>query len=94
MELTFRELVKMVHPDSNPNITNPSEKMNDIMLNRGNSRALWNLAVRWGLVGGTENEHESVRSNVRISIQSDNVWDTGFRQNVTRRSYWETYWEV
>lgn len=95
MELTFREMVKLVHPDSNPNITNSGEKMNDVMLNRSNSRALWNLACRWGLVQGQENPNTPVRGNIRIVVHRENVWDTGLRpQRRPVRRPVRRYWEV
>jgi len=75
MDITFREIVKLIHPDSNPYITNASEKMNDVMMHRNNPRALWNLAVRWGLVGGESN------------VSDDRCWDTGV--SVGWSTYWE-----
>ena len=95
MEITFREIVKLIHPDSNPLITNPSEKMNDVLLNRANKMALWNLAVRWGLIDGIENNGVSVGvSNITIRV-SNTGWDTGYHPTYGRNpEYWSTYWEV
>lgn len=49
-EMTFTQMVKMIHPDSNPNITNAGEKMREVVKNRKNPSMLYRLAVQWGLV--------------------------------------------
>ena len=89
MELTFREIVKFIHPDSNPSVVNPSEKMTDAILNKSNKRALYNLAVRWGFINSTENVNTIVRnSRITITVRSSG-WDTGLRPNTRTNDYWE-----
>lgn len=53
--ITFTELVKMIHPDVNPHITNPGEKMSQVTSNRNNPSKLFELAVTWGLVTPSKN---------------------------------------
>jgi len=48
--ISFREIVKLVHPDHNPNIQGAAEKIRDITLYRGEESVLFKLAVKWGLV--------------------------------------------
>jgi len=55
--ITFTELVKLIHPDHNPNITNPGEKMATVTRNRNNPSALFNYAVQWGLVTPSKDYH-------------------------------------
>lgn len=88
MELTFREIVKFIHPDSNPSVVNPSEKMSEAVLNKSNKRALYNLAIRWGFINARENVNTTVRnSRITITVHSSG-WDTGLRPH-RRNNYWE-----
>jgi len=50
--ITFPEIAKMIHPDLNPSIDNPGEKMALVTQNKNNPSFLFNLAVRWGLIKG------------------------------------------
>lgn len=50
--ITFTEIAKMIHPDLNPSIDNPGEKMSLVTQNKNNPSFLFNLAVRWGLIKG------------------------------------------
>lgn len=80
-EITFRQLVLKIHPDRNPNITNASEKMTLTKLNKDNPKALFNLAVEWGLVVGTKNEgvtvHTGQKPRVRVNPRPSNTPPTG-----------------
>ncbi len=79
MELTFTEIVKLIHPDSNPDIIDASDKMTIVVRNRGDKKALWNLAVRWKLVLGVENGDTVVNvGQTTININTSG-WDTGER---------------
>jgi len=49
-EVTFKEIVKLVHPDINPGIEDPSGKMSQIMLYRNEPATLYRLSVDWGLI--------------------------------------------
>jgi hypothetical protein len=53
-QIFFKDIVKKIHPDLNPNIKNASEKMNDILLYKNNPRKLYHLAVKWGLLSHTK----------------------------------------
>lgn len=48
--IPFKDLVKMIHPDSNPNIENSGEKMNEAVRNMDDEKALYRLAVKWQLI--------------------------------------------
>ena len=80
MEITFKEIVKLIHPDSNPNITDASEKMTVVVRNRRDTKALWNLAVRWKLISGVENVGIYVHEGkATVTVNTDGGWDTGER---------------
>jgi hypothetical protein len=49
-KISFRELVKLVHPDVNPGITDAGTKMRDIKLYRDNEQMLHRLGVMWGVI--------------------------------------------
>jgi hypothetical protein len=53
--ITFTELVKLIHPDHNPHITNAGEKMAIVTRNRNNPSVLFSYAVDWGLVTPSKN---------------------------------------
>lgn len=50
--ITFRELVKMIHPDLNPEVIDPGTKMATAKRHRDNPSILFDFAVRWGLIKG------------------------------------------
>ena len=80
MEISFTDLVKLIHPDTNPNITNPSEKMSIVLRNRSNKKALYNLAVQWGVVQGTINQGVVIQGDVTLQVRTTvDPWDTGQR---------------
>lgn len=54
--MDFNTLVKMIHPDLNPNIDNPGEKMSEATKNRHNPNMLFFLAEKWGLTGNSSRE--------------------------------------
>ena len=94
MEIGFKELVKMIHPDTNPDIQDASGKMTAVLRNRRDKKALWNLAVRWGLVQGTGNPDVTVfdgDATVQVTTQPQtNPWDTGIRptqEDILREQY-------
>jgi hypothetical protein len=48
--ISFTDIVKLVHPDHNPNIQDAALKIKDIMLFRSDENILFKFAVKWGLV--------------------------------------------
>ena len=48
--LKYFDIVKMIHPDWNPEIQNPTEKMEEATKYRNDESALYELAVKWGLI--------------------------------------------
>lgn len=51
-QISFTDLVRMIHPDSNPEIQDAGAKMSLATKNRNNPHELFRLAVRWGLIEG------------------------------------------
>lgn len=62
--IDFFEIVKMIHPDFNPEIENPSTKMTEVTANKDDPETLYLLAVRWGLI--EDDEIEKVEINYTI----------------------------
>jgi hypothetical protein len=50
--ISFKEAIKMVHPDSNPHITDAGEKVNAIMMYKNDETSLYKLLSNWGLLKG------------------------------------------
>jgi hypothetical protein len=63
--INFKEMVKMIHPDTNPSIIDAGGKMSQVMSNRKDSSYLYTLAVRWGLIGSGKPFTEKVKETVR-----------------------------
>ena len=55
MHIKFTDLVKLIHPDHNPHITDPSGKMTLALAHRKDDKVLWNLAVKWNVACGPRN---------------------------------------
>lgn len=81
--ISFKQIVKWIHPDHNPNIENSSEKMNEAVLNMDNEEALYRLAVKWELIEGDisqtdikykMNEGKSLQKNGSPCIILDTYW--------------------
>lgn len=70
-EITFRELVKLIHPDYNPNITDAGGKMRTAVLYKDEPKELYKLGIRWGVVVGRI-------SQTKITpVPRNSTWDTG-----------------
>jgi len=52
-EITFAEAIRMVHPDSNPNIMNPGDKVRTIMMYKKDPKKMFSCLSAWGLVNGS-----------------------------------------
>lgn len=48
--ITYRELVKLIHPDLNPDISDPGGKMRLITIHKNDPARLFQFAVNWGLI--------------------------------------------
>ena len=48
--ISFKEIVKLVHPDHNPNIVDAGTKMRLVIANRHNETMLHSLGVQWGII--------------------------------------------
>jgi hypothetical protein len=48
--ISFRDIVKLIHPDVNPTIENASIKMTDAVKFRSNEGMLYQLGVLWGVI--------------------------------------------
>lgn len=49
-KIGFFEIVKLIHPDFNPDIENPSTKMSEVVANKDDEESLYRLAVKWGII--------------------------------------------
>ena len=52
--LSFREIVRLIHPDSNPGVDNAGEMMAIAKRHRKDQSFLYELAVHWGIVKPTK----------------------------------------
>lgn len=48
--MKYFDIVKLIHPDWNPDIENPSIKMEEATKNKDDEVTLYKLAVMWGLI--------------------------------------------
>ena len=48
--MEYKELLKMIHPDLNPTITNPGDKITLCKLYKNDPSKLVELAIMWGLI--------------------------------------------
>ncbi|MDY0215235.1 MAG: hypothetical protein RBS24_06980 [Bacilli bacterium] len=48
----YKDLIKKVHPDLNPNVHDAGTKVSQIMANKNNPSELMRLAIQWGLIKG------------------------------------------
>jgi hypothetical protein len=58
--ISFRELVKLIHPDHNPGVTDAGAKMSDVMKYRADEGMLYRLGVHWGVIQPTNQSHTNV----------------------------------
>ena len=85
-KISFREIVKLVHPDHNPNIPDAGAKMALIVANRRNEVMLHHLGVEWGVIKvGT----------TRQAPKTHTTHTTGFRPqpNARRKADIDAYTE-
>lgn len=62
--ISFKEIVKLVHPDHNPNIVDAGAKMALVVANRCNEVMLHNLGVQWGVIKATT-AHQTQKTHAR-----------------------------
>lgn len=48
--ITFKQIVRLIHPDLNPTLTDPSVKMRNAVLFRDDEKALYRMGVKWGVI--------------------------------------------
>jgi curved DNA-binding protein CbpA len=48
--ITFKEIVKLIHPDINPDVKESARKLQQIMVWRNNPRMLYRLAEEWDIL--------------------------------------------
>lgn len=82
--INFRDLVKMIHPDLNPEVIDPGEKMVMAKRHRDNPSFLFSLAVKWGLIEGekaTNTNYSDTRFDSTYYGNNDLIFTCG---NVVR----------
>jgi hypothetical protein len=72
--ITFKEAIKMVHPDTNPNIVNAGEKVRAVMAYKNDESALYKLLNHWGLIG-SKPEPEKTFQYERIVLQPNTIYN-------------------
>jgi len=78
-KISFFEIVKLIHPDFNPEIQNPEIKMTEVVANKDDEEKLYKLAVSWGII--EDDEIEKIEINyiidrgklVRINKQYEGI---------------------
>lgn len=80
--IKFKELVKMIHPDLNPEIQDAGTKMAQAKRHRDNPSILFDLAVRWGLIKGqssgtTGRTHRTSNRTTYDTYDNDLVFTCG-----------------
>jgi hypothetical protein len=73
--ITFKEAIKMVHPDSNPNITDAGEKVSAIMAYKNDGVALYKLLNFWGLVGIKPEPEPKKFEYERITLRPNTIYN-------------------
>ena len=48
--ISFKEIAKLIHPDSNPDISDPGAKMAHICRFKDKGEYLYRLGVKWGVI--------------------------------------------
>lgn len=77
--MNYFEIVKLIHPDWNPDVQNPSEKMEEATRYKKDEHTLYRLAISWGLiedesVSKVNNEYVIGRGKlVRINQQHEGI---------------------
>jgi hypothetical protein len=96
--ITFREMVKMIHPDHNPSITDAGGKMRTVILYKNEPVELYKLAVRWGLLGKKRPEPARPRPTIRPAPRStprqSRTWTTPPRPKYDWLAYFNEEPEV
>jgi len=57
-QMSFRDAVKRVHPDTNPDITNAGEKMRTLTTYKNQPEKIYMWMKKWKLVDVTNNEKQ------------------------------------
>lgn len=73
--MNYKELIRLVHPDLNPNVQDAGMKISQIMTNKNNPSELMRLAISWGLIKGSSNTNNTQSNSSYYSKSySDNLW--------------------
>jgi len=64
--ITYKELMRLVHPDINPNIDDHSGKFNKIKLYYKNEEMLYKFGVEWGVIDNISTPQPKI---VRLSTK-------------------------
>lgn len=75
--MTFKEAIKLVHPDSNPHITDAGVKVSAIMLYKNDEACLYRLINNWGLLKGQtpNNNHVLTYTQVLFKMWPNSVYN-------------------
>ncbi len=82
--ISFKHLVKMIHPDTNPHIEDPGDKMQEATRYLDNEEALYRLAVKWGLI-----EDDISQTDIKYRINEGKHLQKDGESCIVLDSYWE-----
>jgi len=76
--ISFKEIVKLVHPDHNPDIVDAGTKMRLVIANRRNETMLHSLGVQWGVIKvATTRQAPRTHTNTHtVPPRRENPWNT------------------
>jgi hypothetical protein len=81
--ISFKEAIKMVHPDTNPNILDAGEKVRMVMMYKNDESALYKMLNSWGLIGaGPAPKEEPEIKYRRITLYPNMVYNGWAMANV------------
>jgi len=76
--ISYREIAKLIHPDLNPDIDDPAEKLRKIKVFRKNDTMLFKFGVEWGIIEPVIKVKRTVKIRKVVSniINPSNLWSS------------------
>lgn len=76
-EITFRDAIRMVHPDTNKNITDAGEKVKTIMMFKNEPHKMYEFLKMWNLLPGQSYTKPKTKKRVTLSHLKRNTFYNG-----------------
>ena len=79
----YRDLMKMVHPDLHPEMSNAGERAKEVNKFKNNTDALRRLAIIWGFIQGRPTEQTTANRNYTYTRPNviNTIYDLGLGAN-------------